>query len=40
MTTKALQQKTNELEKELALLRSFVIGQFGRDPEGEYNPNP
>ncbi|OGZ72103.1 MAG: hypothetical protein A2908_04395 [Candidatus Staskawiczbacteria bacterium RIFCSPLOWO2_01_FULL_38_12b] len=39
MTTKALQQKTNELEKELALLRSFVIGQFGRDPEGEYNPN-
>ena len=39
MTTRALQQKTNELEKELALLRSFVIGQFGRDPEGEYNPD-
>lgn len=38
MTTKALQQKTRELERELGLLRSFVIGQFGDDPEGEYNP--
>ncbi|MSU54801.1 MAG: hypothetical protein EXS48_03165 [Candidatus Staskawiczbacteria bacterium] len=38
MTTKSLQQKTNKLERELELLRSFVIGQFGGDPEGEYNP--
>lgn len=38
MTTKTLHKKTMELEREVELLRSFVIGQFGRDSEGEYNP--
>ena len=38
MTTKILHKKTRELEMEMELLRSFMIGQFGRDPEGEYNP--
>ena len=27
-----------ELRKEVELLRSFVIGQTGRDSEGEYKP--
>jgi hypothetical protein len=27
-----------ELRKEVELLRSFVIGQVGKDPEGEYKP--
>lgn len=27
-----------ELQKEVELLRSFVIGQTGRDREGEYKP--
>jgi len=38
MTIKTLDKKTRELEKEVGLLRSFVIGQAGRDSEGEYNP--
>lgn len=38
MSTKTLDKKTRELEKEIELLRSFVIGRAGRDPEGEYNP--
>ena len=38
MATKILDKKTRELEKEIELLRSFVIGQAGKDPEGEYNP--
>ena len=38
MTIKTLDKKTRELKKEVGLLRSFVIGQAGRDPEGEYNP--
>lgn len=38
MTTKTLYKRTRELEKEVKLLRSFVIGQAGKDPEGEYNP--
>lgn len=38
MTTKILDKKTRELEKEVELLRSFAIGQAGKDPEGEYNP--
>ncbi len=38
MTTKLLDKKTKELEKEMELLRSFVIGQAGKDPEGDYNP--
>lgn len=28
-----------ELEKEVKLLRSYVIGNAGKDPEGNYNPN-
>lgn len=27
-----------QLQREVELLRSFVIGQTGRDPEGEYRP--
>ena len=38
MTIKTLNKKTRELEKEVELLRSFVIGQAGKDPEGRYNP--
>jgi hypothetical protein len=38
MTTKALDKKTRELAKEVELLRSFVIGHAGKDPEGEYRP--
>ncbi|MBI4087324.1 MAG: hypothetical protein HY434_00645 [Candidatus Liptonbacteria bacterium] len=38
MTTKILDQKTRELKREVELLRSFVIGRAGQDPEGEYNP--
>lgn len=38
MTIKTLDKKTRKLEKEVGLLRSFVIGQAGRDSEGEYNP--
>ncbi|OHB22194.1 MAG: hypothetical protein A2939_00245 [Parcubacteria group bacterium RIFCSPLOWO2_01_FULL_48_18] len=38
MTTKMLDKKTRELEKEVELLRSFAIGQAGKDSEGEYNP--
>ncbi len=30
--------RTNELKKEVALLRSAVIGQIGKDPEGSYRP--
>jgi len=38
MTTKTLEKKTRKLEKEVELLRSFMIGQAGRDPEGSYRP--
>jgi len=38
MSTKTLEKRTKKLAKEVDLLRSFVIGQMGRDPEGEYNP--
>jgi len=38
MTTETLNKKTRELEKEVELLRSFVIGHVGKDPEGKYNP--
>lgn len=40
MTTKTLTKTTNlkKLQKEVELLRSFVIGHMGRDPEGEYKP--
>lgn len=37
MTTRTLDKKTRQLEKEMELLRSFMIGQAGKDPEGEYN---
>ncbi|MBI2038968.1 MAG: hypothetical protein HYT22_01645 [Candidatus Niyogibacteria bacterium] len=37
MTTKTLEKKAKKLEKEVGLLRSFVIGQAGKDPEGKYN---
>ncbi|MBI1957152.1 MAG: hypothetical protein HYS44_01710 [Candidatus Niyogibacteria bacterium] len=39
MTTKTLERKAKKLEKEVGLLRSFVIGQAGKDPEGKYNPD-
>ncbi len=38
MITKMLEQKTRKLEKEVTLLRSLIIGHFGKDPEGEYKP--
>ncbi len=38
MTNKTFHKKTMALEKEVELLRSFIIGQAGRDPEGNYNP--
>ena len=38
MITKTLDRETSELKKEVELLRSFVIGQAGKDPEGNYNP--
>jgi hypothetical protein len=39
MTTLEKTRRTVEkLEKEVAQLRSFVIGHVGRDNEGEYNP--
>jgi len=38
MTTKTLEKKTRKLEREVELLRSFMIGQAGKDLEGEYNP--
>ena len=38
MTTKMLEKKTKKLEKEITLLRSFIIGYLGKDPEGEYKP--
>lgn len=39
MTTRTLERKTSQLKKEIGLLRSFVIGQAGKDPEGSYNPD-
>lgn len=38
MTTKTLDKKTRELEKEVGLLRSFMIGHIAKDSEGEYKP--
>lgn len=31
-------KELRELKAEVGRLRSFVIGQIGRDPEGEYRP--
>ena len=39
MTTKTLEKKTFELKKEVELLRSFVVGQLGKDSEGNYKPS-
>lgn len=39
MTIKTLDKITKRLGREVALLRSFVIGQSKKDSEGEYNPN-
>lgn len=39
MTTKTLDKKTKALKQEVELLRSFIIGQAGKDPEGEYKPD-
>lgn len=38
MSTKILERKTVELEKEVALLRSLVLGYIAKDPEGDYKP--
>lgn len=31
-------KELRELKAEVGRLRSFVIGQIGRDPEGDYRP--
>lgn len=38
MTTKTLEKKYDNLSQEVVMLRSFIIGIAGRDPEGEYRP--
>lgn len=42
MTIKTLDKSKNttinKLRNEVGLLRSFVIGRLGKDPEGEYKP--
>lgn len=42
MTPKMIQEKQqaeiDQLKREVAILRSFVIGIVGTDPEGEYRP--
>jgi len=41
MATKTLSRKKasiQDLQNEVELLRSYVIGQIGKDPEGEYRP--
>jgi len=37
-STSAKITTVKDLKREVELLRSFVIGQTGRDPEGEYKP--
>lgn len=39
MTTEMLNKKTQELEREVELLRSFVIGHIAKDSEGDYKPD-
>ncbi len=34
----SINNNVKELKKEVKLLRSFVIGQIGKDAEGEYRP--
>ena len=38
MVTAAKTNSLKELKREVELLRSFVIGQTGKDPEGRYKP--
>ena len=33
-----LDQKIEELKKDIRFLKSFLIGILGKDKEGEYNP--
>lgn len=37
-TATKTKQNIGELEKEVKMLRSFVIGLAGKDPEGNYRP--
>lgn len=36
MTTKNITKQINNLSQELNIIRSFIIGIAGKDPEGEY----
>lgn len=38
MAMNTLDRRTSALQKEVELLRSFVIGRIGKDSEGEYRP--
>lgn len=38
MTTKTITKQLNSLSQEVTMLRSFIIGIAGKDPEGEYRP--
>ena len=38
MTTKTLTKQLNNLSQEVTMLRSFIIGIAGKDPEGKYRP--
>lgn len=39
MRVKTPEQELAELRREVIILRSFVIGLAGTDPEGAYNPS-
>lgn len=36
MTTKTIVKQINNLSQEVNIIRSFIIGIAGKDPEGEY----
>jgi len=38
MSTQTLTKKLNNLSQEVTMIRSFIIGMAGKDPEGEYRP--
>lgn len=38
VTLEKLNDNIFHLQKEIELLRSFIIGLIGKDKEGEYNP--
>jgi hypothetical protein len=38
MSTKTLEKEILKLKKEVAQLRSLIIGQAGKDHEGDYRP--